>query len=194
MTATQRNVSVMEIVDQRHPRSKEKGTPPRFCQCGCGTQTNVGKGRHAYYVPEHYTRIALRGDDCVLDEAMGCWLWRHGVGKNYGCLRSAVPGRPRAAHRFYFETFRGRRLAVDEHLHHRCNQPRCVNPDHVEIITAATHGRLHASKLTADDVARIREMSRRGQSQSGIASQFAIDRSTVSRVVNLRHSTDAESR
>jgi ribonuclease J len=39
----------------------------------------------------------------------------------------------------YFEVHRGRELREDEHLHHVCGRRGCVNPEHVEVVTAEDH-------------------------------------------------------
>ena len=64
----------------------------------------------------------------------GCWLW-HGScdGKGYG--RIAYEGRSFPAHRASHILFKGpipNGLQID----HLCRQPGCVNPEHIEAVTA----------------------------------------------------------
>jgi hypothetical protein len=51
--------------------------------------------------------------------------------------------RVRLAHRAFYMAS-GRVLAKGQHLHHVCQTPLCVNPDHLVIVDPAEHGRMHA--------------------------------------------------
>lgn len=79
---------------------------------------------------------------------------------------------------------------------HLCDNPRCVNPDHLAMAThkanmadmkikgRAPHGSKHpASKLTPEDVATIREFSSKGMSNSALAKRFGVAPCTISKVV-----------
>lgn len=67
----------------------------------------------------------------------GCWLFCGAISSNgYGSFRSDGGT---SAHRYAYEKVKGR-LPFRIHLHHKETCPkRCVNPDHMERVTAATH-------------------------------------------------------
>jgi hypothetical protein len=67
---------------------------------------------------------------CVVDEATGCWNW-HGAKdtKGYGQLR--VDGRGRLATHIALELVGKPRPADRPCALHRCDNPGCVNPDHL---------------------------------------------------------------
>ena len=63
----------------------------------------------------------------------GCWLWAASLdGKGYGQV--SINGRPRRAHRVVYEYERGP-IPAGLDLDHKCRNPICVNPDHLEPVT-----------------------------------------------------------
>ena len=65
-----------------------------------------------------------------------CWEWTAGVDqKGYGLFW--FDGRMVRAHRFSFEWFNERLIPKDRQIDHLCRNHRCVNPDHLEVVTLA---------------------------------------------------------
>jgi Zinc-binding loop region of homing endonuclease len=65
----------------------------------------------------------------------GCWLWTSQKNnKNYGLLRIHDHGvvKKVQAHRLSV-VLSGRVLADHEHVLHKCDNPYCVNPDHLQV-------------------------------------------------------------
>lgn len=82
-----------------------------------------------------------------------CWLWTASrFKKGYGHFNPCQPGRTRYAHRISCELFKGwipERMQVQ----HTCDNPPCVNPDHLKL---------------GNDMDNARDkVSRRRQSHSG---------------------------
>lgn len=126
----------------------------------------------------------------------GCWLWTASTaGKGYGQLR--VPGTRRNvyAHRFSYELFKGP-VPRGMHLLHSCDNPRCVNPDHLSIGTCkdnlqdmkskdrSTFGeRNKRATLTTEQVEAIKILlSSSAMSQAAIARQFGVHQMEISRI------------
>lgn len=79
--------------------------------------------------------LSLMGTHYVPEPNSGCWLWiRSGTGHNdnYGKIR--IKGRELKAHRVSYELLRGP-IPPGLTLDHLCRTTRCVNPDHLEIVT-----------------------------------------------------------
>lgn len=129
-----------------------------------------------------------------------CWEWTGNVGgSGYG--RFWVNDGSVPAHRYSYEVHKG---SVPEGMFtlHRCDNPVCVNPDHLFVGTAldnmrdmAAKGRSrdqrgeknNMSKLTTDDVREIRRLHREGgYFQRQLADKFGISLSSANQVVNRK--------
>jgi hypothetical protein len=95
-----------------------------------------------------WTRVDKRSD-------AECWTWRgttraHGQRlphQRYGVLN--VNGRPTSAHRVSWELHHGRPIPDGLHIDHLCCNKLCVNPAHLEPVTAAENTRRWAATIKA---------------------------------------------
>lgn len=113
----------------------------------------------------------------------GCWLWSGYVnGDGYGKFN--VRGRIESAHRVSYREHRGE-IPPGYLALHKCDQPCCVNPDHLRIGTDAENAddkarrRRVPTKLTDQQVLAIRKET---GPYRGIASKFDISPAWVCRI------------
>lgn len=120
-----------------------------------------------------------------------CWLWLASVdGSGYGCLKDEK-GKLIKSHRFSYELHKG---PIEKGLHvlHTCNNPRCVNPEHLyvgtnfdNILDKVAHGRqakgeaIKTGKLTTEQVYAIRAAE---GTHREIAKQFGIAHQNVGEI------------
>jgi hypothetical protein len=126
----------------------------------------------------------------------GCWIWvagknKHGYGQFYD-------GESRhRSHRYSYETYVGP-ISDSLCVCHRCDNPSCVNPDHLFLATNAENTKDRSqkgrttrqfgeenkqSKLVVEDILKIRKMA---GSNSEIAEVFSISPSNVSYIKNRK--------
>jgi hypothetical protein len=162
--------------------------------------------REGWVCPAH----SPRGDYALVDRFMsfvdkadnGCWLWTGAtVGPRPGYMYGAFqvrrgPYAGRAAHRFSYRYFHGP-IPEGMCICHRCDEPLCVNPDHLFLGTYAdnyddarrkgrnTRGELVATaKITEDDVREIRRRyAAGGVSQTALANEYGISQQGVGQIV-----------
>lgn len=93
--------------------------------------TSVDKNKRVY----RHRPLADRFWEKV-DKTESCWLWTAGLmPSGYGSTNYGAPDyRTGLAHRVSWELLRGP-IPAGMHLDHLCRVTRCVNPDHLEIVT-----------------------------------------------------------
>lgn len=135
----------------------------------------------------------------------GCWEWtahRSGHGYGYIMARHKAGWRPLHAHRASWEINRG---PIPDGLHvlHRCDNPPCVNPDHLFLGTHLENvADMHAkgrhrsrspkgeaspnAKLTGAAVMEIRAAWVAGVSGAELSRRFRVSRTAIGCVVKRR--------
>lgn len=128
----------------------------------------------------------------------GCWLWtgsnsgHYYTGKTYGQYgKITIKGKSRIASRVMYEYSFGP-FPKELYVLHKCDNPYCVNPEHLFLGTALDNARDRdrkkrreaprginnaGNKISEADVFAIREMD---GTQEEIAQKFGIDQTTVS--------------
>ena len=181
-----------------------------LCQCGCGETTpvytrhrverGVRKGDPMRFIRGHQNAPVpwpkrFRRRFKPLDE--GCWLWRGGVNPDgYGTF--TIEGKHIGAHRAAYEYHCGP-IPDGTHVCHTCDNPSCVNPDHLFVGTVADNmadmrrkrrsrpGENHPqAKLKWVNVQEIREESQNGVPQSHLASFYGVSQPTISAIVQRK--------
>jgi hypothetical protein len=153
-------------------------------------------GRHPRFRPrprgsllERFNRYVIRADD-----PDGCWGWSAAVfASGYPALAAEPPSRAMlSAHRVSYMLHVGP-IPPDRCVMHRCDQPRCTNPEHLRLGTVQDNnndkvmkgrqpqGEGHPrAKLTQQQVDLIRSLRSSCQASiREIATWFGVSRSLV---------------
>lgn len=128
-----------------------------------------------------------------VEQTNTCWLWRGAkVLTGYGHL--TVDGKRKYAHRFSFE-LHNRTLSDEEVVCHRCDNPSCVNPEHLFAGSIADNNRdmwtkgrgrgldPHNGKLTVDQRRDAVQRVLEGETKTEVAAQFGVTRQAINHLV-----------
>lgn len=195
--------------------NRAEDVPYGYCHCGCGGRTNIAKSSSAKLgrvLGEPYKFIRGHGggrgrvspplEDVFLRhvekrEVFECWEWqgsklRSGYGRlTYGAVE-------RLAHRIAYEFAHGA-ISEGEVVRHKCDNPPCCNPNHLEIGTPkdnaqdavdrsrTAHGERNGqSVLTEDDVREARSKYAQGATITAIAQLYGVERSTMRSAIHRK--------
>lgn len=133
------------------------------------------------------------------NKTTGCWEWTAYMDA-YGYGKISMYGSRCMAHRASWITHRGP-IPSGLCVLHRCDNPPCINPDHLWIGTfhenaldASRKGRLgHPAPnraFTPDQVVLITRLTREGKLQKDIAKMFGVNRNTIFEVTSGKHYKD----
>lgn len=127
----------------------------------------------------------MEGVHYVVSDA-GCWEWLGGYDdKGYG--RGGKVAGERLAHRASFALVHGE-IPAGHHIHHRCRNKACINPEHLEALEHSAHITMHAqgdwSDLVWDDVREIRRVAGEGgTSIFELGDRYGLSKSQVHNIV-----------
>lgn len=144
--------------------------------------------------PDHFSRFWSRVDIGAPTE---CWPWLGGKHESgYGQARTEAGRKTTASRMAYILTYGD--ISTGLIVRHRCDNPTCCNPRHLETGTyrdntadmykrgrAGWSGRI----LTSEEIARIYAILDSGSTQAETAAIFGTSRNTVQRLASRREKT-----
>lgn len=117
--------------------------------------------------------------DYRIDPATGCWEWLKATYRGYASRGDGIK-----PHRAYYQRAFGQ-IPEGHHVHHKCHNPGCVNPEHLEAIPHKEHIAQHMAKRWGLELETVKEIRRLGLEPGAraaeVAKRFGIDRRAVGR-------------
>lgn len=166
------------------------------CKCGCNECIVIRRDHHWRGIPrfinghkgvhteeEFWKRVDKKGKD-------DCWEWIPRNTKN-GRGTFKLPGRGKRiyAYRYSFELQNGP-IPKGVEICHKCDNPKCVNPDHLfmgthadNMMDAARKGKM-GMKLTIVEVLQIVADVRSGTSKITAATKFGVSKTTIKDIMS----------
>ncbi len=159
-----------------------------FCACGCGEKTRLApfdhktlgwkKGEPYEFITQHHNNHKRKS---YVEDKNGCHVWQGQPSQRYPARK--VKGKPVHVHVWAWEQAHGK-VPAGMVLHHTCSNTRCVNVEHLEVVTPAENAQYGAAtRLTMAKANRIRHLAQMGHTYREIAEEYGISRRTVESVV-----------
>lgn len=163
----------------------------------CQSCTVVGKTIQSIF----WMRVNKNGKDYPYDDALGkCWEWTATLDAyGYGAMK--FQNKRHKAHRLSWSLHNGD-ISSDIHVMHKCDNPRCVNPDH--LITGTHHDNMmdmvkkkrystkgfvcRPKKRRHKNADAIMECVNRGEKKIDIVRRFGVHRGHLWKIINAESS------
>ena len=123
------------------------------------------------------------------------WQWKAGK-TSYGYGLMSIGKKLEYAHRVSYQIHNGK-IPPGMHVLHSCDDPGCVNPEHLHLGTNADNIREKVergrcakgekspkSKLKTKDVIKIRDKHKAGSTIADLAREYSVGRTCISYIVN----------
>lgn len=171
------------------------GTVWKFCSRACADLYRSGEGMKVYKKHPPFTQEqAIEAFWQKVKKSDGCWIWTGNklVRGGYGGLnwRGKISVK---AHRVSYEIAHGVTLTPEQIVRHRCDNPLCVNPDHLVLGTHQDNvqdtwergraGKAPRQRMTQEIATEIRRLAATGMTQAAIAKKFGMSASNVSYIL-----------
>jgi hypothetical protein len=128
----------------------------------------------------------------------GCWIYQGSIGQDgYGKIR--LKNGYYRAHRIMAQLTLKEYLTETDVIAHRCDQPKCINPDHLFVTTALGNmqdrdqkkrgsfgEKCPLSKLKVEQVREIRSRFQAGESMGEISKDYPVTYGAVQALVRGR--------
>ncbi len=126
------------------------------------------------------------GEKYIVNSETGCWDWKVALNSGgYGTV--SVNGKSKLAHRHLYEIYKTE-IPKGLYLDHLCRNRKCVNPEHLEVVTFVENVRRGKNaKINIEKAKEIRSLYKNNKiTQTYLSKKFGIGQEEISRIINFK--------
>ena len=125
-----------------------------------------------------------------VNKTESCWEWTRQKQKGFSYGKLTYKNKKRLAHRVSWFLTYGEWPSNNMCVLHKCDNPSCVNPDHLFLGTQQDNMRdmaiknRAATKLKPEEVIEIRKLAELGESRKVLSEKFNISKRQINRIIS----------
>lgn len=125
----------------------------------------------------------IKDNDYYIIDNNNCWNFKGGLCKGYGVIKRL--GKTYPAHRYYYQKYKGI-IPIGLQIDHLCRNTKCVNPEHLEVVTRTENmRRIISNKISKEKSEEIRNLYRNTNfTQKELGVIFNVHQCNISRIIN----------
>lgn len=129
----------------------------------------------------------------IIEPKTNCHIWIGNIDRS-GCPLISIKNNKKSVARFLYESINNKKLSRDMYVLKRCNNPKCINIDHLFEATRSEHQLIYSfKKLTKDQIKEILQRYIAGWNKLELGKEFNVSDKAILKIIRKHNSIKKDS-